>query len=293
MAAEPGAKTPRAAARRVSPALAGLLVVSAMAGGAFLAWPAGGQDARPSAQAGHSCGIVDSDHAEWTALLRQHVHDGRVDYRGFAARGPALDSYLRTLESACRGGYATWSQPERLAYWINVYNAYTVRLVLDHYPIDSIRSIGVLPLAAFRETFIPLEGLRGHRLSLNDVEHDILRGEFADPRIHFAIVCASRSCPALRSEAYRAANLDRQLDEAARAFMRDRTKNHFDSASRTLHLSSIFRSSTERRAERRRTEPRASRSRSITRRATSCATSVPAPTRPTASCCRRACSSAS
>jgi len=164
-----------------------------------------------------------------------------VDYAGLERSGrPALNAYLRSLESVCPSDYDTWTHDQKLALWINAYNAYTVKLILDHYPLTSIRSIGLLPGAAFRETFIPLETLRGSALSLEDIEHEILRKEFREPRIHFAIVCASKSCPTLRSEAYRATTLDAQLTEAARGFVSDSSKNRYDAASRTLRLSPIF-----------------------------------------------------
>src|SRR4029434_9265868 len=130
--------------------------------------------------------------------------------------------------------------PQRIAFWINAYNAFTLRLILDHYPIASIRRIGWLPGAAFRERFIPMQGLKGETISLDDIENGTLRSAFREPRIHFALVCAARSCPPLRREAYRGADLDRQLDDQARIFLRDATKNRVDAATRTLYLSSIF-----------------------------------------------------
>jgi hypothetical protein len=114
-----------------------------------------------------------------------------------------------------------------------------IRLILDLYPLSSIRSIGFWPMAAFRTKFIPL-GADQRRISLNAVENDILRKQFDDSRIHFAIVCASKSCPTLRSEAYRSSVIDQQLDDAARAFLDDLSKNRWEAASRTLHLSSTF-----------------------------------------------------
>ncbi|HWP65130.1 MAG TPA: DUF547 domain-containing protein [Candidatus Limnocylindria bacterium] len=169
------------------------------------------------------------------------MQDGFVDYAGLEKDGQAeLRAYLDALESICRGHYDTWTREQKLAYWINAYNAYTVRLILDHYPLKSIREIGLLPGAAFRKEFIPSKGVRGKTLSLDDIEHEILRKDFSEPRIHFAIVCASKGCPTLRSEAYRAADLERQLDDAARTFVRDSAKNRFDASKRTLYLSSIF-----------------------------------------------------
>jgi hypothetical protein len=182
----------------------------------------------------------DHAHGAWSSVLGRHVRDGRVDYAGLSRARGDLDAYLATLQGVTREGYATWNREERLAFWINAYNAYTIRLVLDHYPVSSIKKIGGLFKSPFAIEFIPLRGLRGKDLSLNDVEHEILRREFDEPRIHFAIVCASKGCPPLRAEAYRAADLDRQLDENARAFLADREKNRIDLENRTLYLSPIF-----------------------------------------------------
>jgi len=188
-----------------------------------------------------SCALFDQEHTTWSGLLQRYVRDGVVDYASWKRGGQRdLDAYLVSLQSVCRKHYDTWSRAQKLAFWFNAYNAYTVRLVLDHYPLKSIREIGLLPYAAFRKKFIPMEKLRGDTIALEDIEHKILRKDFREPRIHFAIVCASKSCPALRSEAYRAAILESQLDDAARGFVRDATKNRFDAAAGTLWLSSIF-----------------------------------------------------
>ena len=185
---------------------------------------------------------MDHEHPAWTALLRQYVHDGEVDYAGLQAHAqPALTAYLRSLEAPGPEDYARFTREQRLAFWMNVYNAYTVRLILDHYPLKSIRRIGWLPLAAFRARFIPLRVLGGKEaLSLWQVEHTHLRRELKDPRIHFAIVCASRSCPKLRSEAYRASEVDAQLEDAARDFVRDSFRNRVDPARGTAEVSRIF-----------------------------------------------------
>lgn len=187
------------------------------------------------------CTQVDPGHAAWSAFLARWVDRGEVDYAGIQRDGrAALDAYLATLSGACAADYERWTTPEKIAFWLNAYNAFTVKLILDNYPIASIRKIGWLPGAAFREEFIPMPGLKGRTISLNDIEHGTLRSAFREPRIHFALVCASRSCPALRGEAYRGADLDHQLDDQARSFLRDPTKNRVDPASRTLYLSSIF-----------------------------------------------------
>lgn len=188
-----------------------------------------------------NCSAFDHAHDAWTALLRRFVHDASVDYAGLKARGePALDRYLDSLASVPLDCYASWTREQRLAFWINAYNAYTVRLILDHYPVTSIRSIGWLPGSAFRIRFIPMDRLEGKELSLDDIEHGVIRLRFGDARVHFALVCASKGCPPLRTEAYRSADLGRQLDQQARAFINDPTKNRYDASERVLRLSSIF-----------------------------------------------------
>jgi hypothetical protein len=178
---------------------------------------------------------LDQSHQRWTAQLRRFVHAGDVDYAGWKKEQAQLDDYLRELVRVTKEELDGFSRDQKLAFWIDAYNAYTVRLILDHYPVSSIRSIGLLPGSAFRSAFIPL---LGDELTLNDIE-DRLR-QMGEPRIHFAIVCASKSCPELRREAYRADELDRQLDAAARGFLRDPAKNLWEASSRTLELSSIF-----------------------------------------------------
>lgn len=188
-----------------------------------------------------TCPRFDHAHARWTALLARFVDHGIVDYATLkrTARGE-LDQYLQGLEQVQSACFAGFTKEQRFAFWINAYNAYTVKLILDHYPLKSIRSIGLLPLAAFRSSFIPLRVSGSADMSLNDIENEQLRNKIGDPRLHFTIVCASTSCPTLRPEAYRAAELDRQLDAAARAFINDTTKNRYDGTSKVLRLSSIF-----------------------------------------------------
>ncbi len=209
--------------------------------GLFLALVLSAAPARAE-QGGGSCdGGFDHDHATWTGVLERYVRGREVSYSGLRSGGrDELDHYLRALEGVCRDQYAGWSGRQKLAFWINVYNAYTVKLVLDHGPIDSIMEIGSKRGAAFDQRFIPFERLRGKRLSLNDVENRIIRREFREPRIHFAVNCASVSCPRLREEAYTASKLDRQLESQTRAYIRNPEMNRYDAGSNTLYLSRIF-----------------------------------------------------
>jgi hypothetical protein len=164
-----------------------------------------------------------------------------VDYAALKRDGlPALEAYLRSLEAVDTTAYATWTRHEQLAFWLNAYNAYMWKVVAENHPLKSVRDIGKVAFSAFKRPFIPLAALERRVLSLDDIEHQIVRKRFSEPRIHFALVCAARSCPALRGEAYRAADLDRQLDEDGRAFLADSARNQFDPKTRTLRLSEIF-----------------------------------------------------
>ncbi|MES2643059.1 MAG: DUF547 domain-containing protein [Myxococcota bacterium] len=188
---------------------------------------------------GATAAPFDHTHAAFDALLARHVTAGKVDYDGLAAARPALDAYIASLATPTREQEAAWTREQRIAFWINAYNALALRVVLDHRPIDSIRSIGLLPYAAFREPVATLRA-RPAPLSLDDIEKGILLGEIGEVRVHFAVNCASTSCPALLSRAWRADDLDATLDAATRAFLADPTKNRWDPATRTLALSRIF-----------------------------------------------------
>jgi len=179
------------------------------------------------------------DHAAFDALLRANVRDGLVDYDAFA-RSSGFSSYLASLGEASLEGR---EESERLAFWMNAYNAWTIELVNRHHERDSIRNI--------RRTLdhMPLESpwsermvrAAGRELTLDEVEHGILRKEFEEPRVHFALVCAALSCPPLRGEAYTGARLDEQLDDQARAFLlRSPEANRVDPAAGEVWVSPIF-----------------------------------------------------
>lgn len=181
----------------------------------------------------------DHSHAKWTTLLSRHVKAGVVDYAAIK-EGSELGAYLRDLEAVTPAEFAPFSKPEKLAFWLNVYNAYMVKLIAGNYPIDSVRRIGLLPFAAFRKDFIELPATGKKETSLDFVEHEIVRKQFAEPRVHFALVCAAKSCPPLRSEAYRAADLDEQLDDQARTFLNDTRHNRWEPKEGVLYLSEIL-----------------------------------------------------
>lgn len=173
-------------------------------------------------------------HANWTSILKKNVSaSGNVDYRGILKEKTSLDAYLKLLSA--NPPKTNWSANEHKAYWINAYNAFTISLIIQNYPVKSIKDIGGLFKSPWDVEFI---NIGGTIYTLNHIEHEILRKEFADPRIHFAIVCASRSCPNLRNEAFDASRLDKQLDEQATAFINDSSKNRISSVD--IEISKIF-----------------------------------------------------
>ncbi len=232
--------TPRTLLRR--PWAPVLFTLLACAGSAGAPPRAAAAEDPPDAPAGG----FDHAHGPWTALLRERVRGDRFDYAGLQRDPAPLQAYLHTLEAVTAAELQGWSREQRFAFWINAYNAFTVKRVVDDYPLKSIRDLSrALGLkSVFDEEFIPLDALhpegRAERLSLNDIEHGILRKEFADARLHAAINCASISCPPLRNEAFVAERLDEQLDAQMRSFLADAARNRLDRAERTLELSKVF-----------------------------------------------------
>lgn len=177
------------------------------------------------------------DHNVWTLLLSQHVKsNGLVDYGVFKQDESKLDNYLTYLSGNAPN--PTWKEAEQLAYWINAYNAFTVKLVLDHFPIASIKEIGGDVPMINSPWDIKFFKLGGVDFDLNTIEHEILRKLFDEPRIHFAINCASISCPVLRNEAYTAEQLEKQLQDQTLKFLFDASKNNLDTS--PVQLSPIF-----------------------------------------------------
>ncbi len=163
-------------------------------------------------------------HQQWDKLLKKYVNgSGLVNYKGLQKDKAELDSYLKTLSN--NAPQSSWSQDEQKAYWINAYNAFTVSLILQHYPVKSIKDIAGKIYKINTPWDIKFIDIGSKKYDLNNIEHSILRKQFNDPRIHFAIVCASMSCPRLRNEAYTAAQLNAQLEDAGRDFLNDKSRN--------------------------------------------------------------------
>jgi len=179
-------------------------------------------------------------HELWNRLLKEHVSgDGIVNYSGFIEDSVLLNQYLNTLSNNPPNSTA-WNENERLAYWINAYNAFTVKLIVNNYPISSIRDLHPTLYVPLLNTVWHTKffNIGGEPFNLDRIEHDILRKEFDEPRIHFAIVCASYSCPPLRNEAFLSEVLDKQLKAQAIKFINDPRWNKINED--TILLSPIF-----------------------------------------------------
>jgi len=180
-----------------------------------------------------------TSHAIFSQLLSKHVDEqGMVNYQGFVEDSAELKNYLDLLAS--NESSTSWSEKEQLAYWINAYNAFTIQLIVEHYPVESIKDIGSLIQIPFINSVWDIDFIQigTKKLSLNNIEHKILRSRFNEPRIHFAIVCASISCPKLRNEAYTATSLDMQLEEQAIDFINDTDRNKTENSK--IEISKIF-----------------------------------------------------
>ncbi len=208
-----------------------LLSLGALGLGAWVARPAAAQ-------------TFDHSHAAWTTLLKKHVvllgggKASQARYAGFASDSSALKAYTDSLSAVSSTAFNAFSKPQQMAFLINAYNAFTVALILTRYPkLASIRDLGTLLSNPWKPKFIVLLGTE---MSLDNIEHDTLRakGRYDDPRIHFAVNCASIGCPMLREEAFVGDRLEAQLDEQSLRFMSDRSRNRF--ADGKLQLSKIF-----------------------------------------------------
>jgi len=210
------------AVRRVFPLIAISLLLSLGAG--LLPWTT-----PESSGAGETV-----DHGIYAGLLARYVKNGRVDYAGLKKNDESsLSAYLEILENVRA---SSLSREEQSAFYINAYNAWTIKLVLSAWPgIRSIKEIGPFWSTPWRREFIPLDG---RTMSLDGIEHGIIRPNFRDPRIHFALNCASKSCPPLLNEPYQGRILNAQLDSVTRAFINDRQNNRLEGE--TLYVSRIF-----------------------------------------------------
>lgn len=179
------------------------------------------------------------DHSVFDKLLKKYVTvKGEVDYQNFANDRKSLRQYLNSLSNN-EPDTLTWSREDQLAYWINLYNAFTTEIILDHYPLESIRDIGTKIPIVFGESAWDIEfiNIASKTFTLDAIEHEVLK-KYGDPRIHFALVCAATSCPNLRREAYLPEKLESQLNSQAILFLSDPVKNKIGSD--VIKVSKVF-----------------------------------------------------
>ncbi len=186
------------------------------------------------------------DHSALARALKNYVDDnGMVNYRALSAARQDLDSYARALADLGRSDYDQWQDQAKIAFWLNAYNGLTLKAIINHYPIKS---------SFFKSKIYPKNSIRqisgvwnkithrvmGKDVTLEHIEHKILRIEFDDPRIHLAMVCAAMSCPHLRNEPYEGGRLDAQLDDQGNRFLSSRSRLKITRMDKVIYLSPIF-----------------------------------------------------
>lgn len=190
----------------------------------------------------------DHEHRQWTSVLAAVVRDDRVDYEALAKDHDTLDQYLAKLATVDAQDFARWTKPQQCAFWINAYNAFTLRAVLTNYPlvhVDSLRDIGGKASGkAWKQKSLHLghliAGSSSTEISLDDLLEVVLRPQFKDARVHASLCTSCLGSPALRSAAFTGAALDKELDAAARAWLADSRRTRFDSEHRRVEAAILF-----------------------------------------------------
>jgi len=184
----------------------------------------------------------DHSHRLFDRLLQDSVVviglQSSVNYGEVKKNPTRLNTYIEEIETISSADFKKWSENQQVAFLINIYNALTIKLILTKYPdLESIKDLGGFFSSPWKIEFFKLFGESRH---LDYIEHELLRKDYIEPRIHFALVCASIGCPPLRTEAYQSDTLDQQLQDAMRSFLSDPERNRFDKSKNRLYLSSIF-----------------------------------------------------
>ncbi len=186
---------------------------------------------------GASGEAFDSSHKLYADVLSDYVKDGLVDYADLKSDPGDLRAYLESTAKVTRREFEGWTTNEQLAFLINLYNARTLGLIIDNYPVKSIRDIGSGGKGPWEE---PVVKLFGETITLNSLEHGIIRKNYKEPSIHFVLVCAAIGCPPLLDEPYLADKLDNQLEAQTKKFLADTGKNSVDRENKILRISPIF-----------------------------------------------------
>jgi len=183
----------------------------------------------------------DQSHKDWDEIIKGHTSKEHsqilFNYKKLKNNDEKLNQYLKKLSEVSKEEFKSFSKNAQLAFWINTYNAFTVKLILNHFPVKSIKDTGSFFSSPWKKKFFKIFG---EKISLDGIEHGIIRKEFKEPRIHFAVNCASIGCPSLLQEAFVKDQLERQFDRAAKNFVLNKNKNYYDKKSKTLYLSKIF-----------------------------------------------------
>ena len=184
-----------------------------------------------------SAQAFDQTYESYDKVLKTTVTDGRVNYSGLKSAPKALESYLDSAAGVPEEQFNSWTESQRLAFLINLYNAATLKLIIDHYPVKSIKDIGSFFKGPWDQ---PAVRLFGKTITLNHLEHGILRKQYSEPRIHMVLVCAAKGCPALRNEAYHSEKLDEQLNDQSRRYLLSPAGLSIDREKKVVYFSSIF-----------------------------------------------------
>lgn len=183
----------------------------------------------------------DHKHTDFDNVLKKITkqQDGQtlVNYQSLKKDSKVLSQYLETLSAVTRKEYDTFNKDQKLTFLINSYNAFTLKLIIDHYPVKSIKDIGTFFTNPWKKKFFRFFGEDTY---LDKIEHEMIRKWFQESRIHFAVNCASIGCPSLLMRAFRADKLNYQLEKATIHFLGNRDKNQFDPVNKKLKLSKIF-----------------------------------------------------
>ena len=175
----------------------------------------------------------DHSHKNLNLVLKTYVRNGNVNYSDLKSNPYTLNQYIKETSSISKNNFENWTRDQQLAYLINLYNAITLKLIIDNYPLKSIKDID-------SPWNIKIVRLFGESVTLNQLEHEVIRKNYNEPRIHFALVCAAKGCPILINETYLPVKLNIQLEEQTKEFLLDKNRNSFDLENGEITISPIF-----------------------------------------------------